>query len=102
LIELEDNSHVDSFFKTYGVEKKGSEIIDYREDIVRSVELEIEEKASELRKDFPNIDPYLNELHYAVTTEWLSEYKDRYLDNKYSELDSIWENEDGDPEWICP
>lgn len=80
----------------------GEKFVEYTEDIVQSVNVEIEEKASELRKDFPGIDKHLKDLQCLITKEWLDDYKDRYLDTKFNQFDFGWENEDGDPEFICP
>lgn len=80
----------------------GEKFVEYTEDIVKSVEKEIEEKASDLRKDFPNIDKHLKDLKCIITKEWLDDYKDRYLDAQFNQFDFGWENEDGDPEFICP
>lgn len=66
------------------------------------MEREIEHKVSDLRIDFPDIDEYIQKLKLIVVSEWFSEYKDRYLESKCDQFDFGWENEDGDPEWICP
>lgn len=81
--------------------KISNPIIEYTEDIVQSISNEIEEKASDLRTDFPNIDKHIKDLQVLITTEWLDDYKERYLDATYDKIELSWDIGDGaDPKYI--
>ena len=97
-------STFDDIIRKHGVEldKKRCNI-EYAENIVKSVETEIEKNISELRKDFPDIDKHIKEIRSSVVREWLDDYKKRYLSYNHPWFtDFGWENEDGDPHFICP
>jgi hypothetical protein len=68
---------------------------------VKSVENEINLKIAELKLDFPDIESYVKKIKLALITEWLQDYKDRSK-KEDDQFDFGWENEDGDPHFICP
>lgn len=75
--------------------------LDYSEDILKSVENELELHLAELRNDFKQIDFYvINQLWPIVVTEWLHNYKDSILENKYKTKNEIEIYEDDDPFFI--
>ncbi len=105
--ELVEEDGQENFMKKF-LEKNGLELnkkeffVEYSEDIVKSTDNEIECIVSDIRRDFPGVDKHVKELKCAVTKEWLAGYKDRFLNSRYNHFDFGWENEDGDPEFICP
>lgn len=106
-LEMTEEEDQDNFMKQF-LDKNGLKLnkadcfVDYTEDIIESTDNEIESIVSDIRQDFPGVDRHVRELKSLVTQEWLSDYKDRFLDSKYNHFDFGWENEDGDPEFICP
>lgn len=54
-------------------------LVEYSENVVESIEKEIEGKLKELRGDFPNIDKFTQELRGIIAKEWLASYQDKYL-----------------------
>jgi len=111
-LDLENNQKehdFDTFLKengknlsNLGTNSYGQPLTDYCEDIQQSVDQEILNKITDLRNDFPEIDKHIKKLKFIVISDWFSEYQERFLESKCDEFDFGWENEDGDPEWICP
>jgi len=58
-------------------------LAEYSEDIVKSLECELEDHVDDLRHDFVNIDKYVKELRIAIAKEWLNKYEEKVFQNKY-------------------
>jgi hypothetical protein len=107
-IEIERlDTDYDLIIKKHGTQLDNSKrlFIDYKEDILKSIDNEIENNLVEISKDFPLADHYVkNELKSLLIIEWLKEYKDSILEYKYSaiknEKNEIEIYEDDDPFFI--
>jgi hypothetical protein len=60
-------------------------LAEYSEDIVKSLECELEDHVDDLRRDFVNIDKYVKELRVAIGKEWLNKYEEKVFQNKYGQ-----------------
>ena len=56
--------------------------IEYSEDIVASIDKEIEQAADDLRKDVTTIDKFIQELRMAEAKEWLKLYEETCLNDE--------------------
>ena len=60
-------------------------LAEYSEDIVKSLESELEGHVKDLRRDFAHIDKYVKELRVAIAKEWLNKYEEKIFQNKYGQ-----------------
>jgi hypothetical protein len=92
--ELKKNQDLESIITTYGHRIPSNHLTaqsEYTEDIIESVEREIERHAHDLRTDFPSIDKYIFDLRMCMAKDWLIAYEDKFMQYKYGEkfFDSI-------------
>lgn len=57
-------------------------VVDFTEDIVESIERELEQNVNDLRKDFLLIDRYVKELRVVIAKEWLTKNDEKIFQNK--------------------
>ena len=69
----------------HGTHLDETSLVEYTEDIMGSIENEIDECADDLRGDFPHIDNYVKELRAVIAKEWLSRFEDKFLRNTYGQ-----------------
>lgn len=65
--------------------KKKNLAVDYTEDIVGSIENEIQIKIDELKTDFPQIENHMKELRMIIAKEWISKNEENIVGSKKNE-----------------
>jgi hypothetical protein len=92
--KLIDNEY-SSILSNYAAKLNGKQqesLVDYKEDMVSSIERDVEEVVKDLRADYPDIDRYVQDIYLTMAKEWLGKYEDELLKGKYRQRKDRDEN----------
>jgi hypothetical protein len=71
-------------------------IVEYKEDMVSSIEQEVETIVGQMRVDYPDIDKFVQDIYLIMAKEWLSKYEDdELLKGKYRHHQQQRQDENG-------